>query len=197
MRIVTISREFGSGGRELGKRLADVLHYDYYDKEIIQALAKQSGLDQAYIENTLSNGFPLTFGRSLSMSANYKTNLMVEEKKIIEEIAKKGRDFVIVGRNADVLLKNYHPFNVFVCASKEAKLQRCLDRAPQDEHLSQKELEQKMKQIDHSRKKYRQIVTGSEWGSKEAYHVIVNTSDWKIKELTVAVADMATRYFEQ
>ena len=59
MRIITISREFGSGGRELGKRLADVLGYDYYDKEIIMALSKQSNLDVQYIETTMN--VPLTF----------------------------------------------------------------------------------------------------------------------------------------
>ena len=49
MRIITISREFGSGGRELGKRIADILGFDYYDSEIITAVAKQSGLDPRYV----------------------------------------------------------------------------------------------------------------------------------------------------
>ncbi len=53
MKIITISREFGSGGRELGKRLADVLGFDYYDSEILSAVAKNSGFDANYIENTL------------------------------------------------------------------------------------------------------------------------------------------------
>ena len=49
MRIITISREFGSGGRELGKRLADALGFDYYDREIIESIAKEQGLDEGYV----------------------------------------------------------------------------------------------------------------------------------------------------
>ena len=55
MRIITISREFGSGGRELGKRLADHLGYDYYDSEIIAAVASKRGMDTGYVEKTLNN----------------------------------------------------------------------------------------------------------------------------------------------
>lgn len=68
MRIITISREFGSGGRELGKRLADWLGFDYYDREIITAIAQNQGLDEKYAENTLDNHgwqtIPVTFHRS-------------------------------------------------------------------------------------------------------------------------------------
>ena len=53
MRIITISREFGSGGRELGKRIADILGFDYYDSEIITAVAKQSGLDPRYVKHEI------------------------------------------------------------------------------------------------------------------------------------------------
>ena len=73
MNIITISREFGSGGRELGKRLADIKGYDYYDSEIIAAVAKKSGMDEAYIENTLSNhgwrNQAITFRGTLASSA--------------------------------------------------------------------------------------------------------------------------------
>lgn len=53
--IITISREFGSGGRELGKRLAETLGFDYYDKEIITAIANNKGLDENYVEKALNN----------------------------------------------------------------------------------------------------------------------------------------------
>lgn len=74
MNIITISREFGSGGRELGKRLADLTGYDYYDSEIIAAVAKNSGLAPDYVESTLSDhgwqNLSLTYRRTLS-SASY------------------------------------------------------------------------------------------------------------------------------
>ena len=70
MRIITISREFGSGGRELGKRLADELGFDYYDREIISSIAAKQGLDENYVENMLENSawqtVPLTFRHSFA-----------------------------------------------------------------------------------------------------------------------------------
>ena len=120
MRIITISREFGSGGRELGKRIADILGFDYYDSEIITAVAKQSGLDPRYVEHELGDHgwqqFPVTY-RSTIASAAYiqsgRIELLLEQRKVIEQIAQLGKDFVIVGRNADVILEEYDPFNIF------------------------------------------------------------------------------------
>lgn len=204
MNIITISREFGSGGRELGKRLADLLDYDYYDSEIISMVAKESGVDPSYVENTLNDhgwkNQTITFRGTLSSSAyvqSSRVHLLLQQKKVIEEIAALGKDCIIVGRNADVILRNYHPFNVFVCASTEAKVQRCRERAPEGENLTRKELIRRMKQIDKVRSDTREILSGSSWGQRDAYHLTVNTTDWNIKELVPAVADFAKRWFEK
>ena len=202
MRIITISREFGSGGRELGKRLADLTEYDYYDSEIISAVAKNSGMDARYVENALANhgwqNHTITFRGTLSSSAyiqSSKINLLLEQKKVIEQIAALGKDCIIVGRNADVILREYQPFNIFVCADTISKVKRCVERAPKGENLSEKELVRKMKQIDKNRSQTREIIGGSAWGQRDAYHLIVNTTDWEIKELVPAVADFAQRWF--
>lgn len=121
-KIITISREFGSGGRELGKRIAEFLDYDYYDREIITAIAKRQELDSEYVERTLENSYswrtiPLTFHRSFAtppVMQSAQTNLLVEQKQVIEYIAKSGKNCVIVGRNADILLKEELPFTMFV-----------------------------------------------------------------------------------
>lgn len=202
MRIITISREFGSGGRELGKRLADHLGFDYYDSEIISKLSDKSGMDKAYIENALNNhgweDIPITF-RSTLGSAGYiqasKVSLLVQQKQVIEEIAALGKDCVIVGRNADVLLGKYEPFSIFVCAGQEAKIRRCVERAPEGENLTEKELVRKMKQIDKVRSQTREIIGGPAWGRRDAYHLTVNTTGWDIKELIPAVAQFAQCYF--
>lgn len=202
MNIITISREFGSGGRELGKRLAEHLGWAYYDSEIIARVAKESGMDAEYLENTLSNQewvqTHLTYRNTLS-SVGYvqsaKVELLLKQKEVIEGIAARGRNCVIVGRNADVLLRKQEPFNVFVCASQEAKLQRCRQRAPEGENLTDKELLRKMKQIDKVRSQTREILTGSDWGQRDQYHLSVNTTNWNIKELVPAVADFALRWF--
>ena len=204
MRIITISREFGSGGRELGKRLADLLGYDYYDSEIISAIAENSGLDANYVETTLDNhgwqDFPVTFGGTIHSVAYVQASriqLLVEQKKIIERIAALGKDCVIIGRNADEILKAYHPFNIFVCADKEAKIARCMARAREDEHLTEKDLVRKMKEIDKSRARTRDFLSDSPWGHRESYHLTVNTTGWDMKALSAAVMDYVNRWFAQ
>lgn len=198
MNIITISREFGSGGRELGKRLADIKGYDYYDSEIIAAAAKKSCMDEAYIENTLSNhgwrNQAIAFRGTLASSAyveSSKVQLLLEQKEVITGIAQMGKDCVIVGRNVDVILREYEPLNIFVCASAEAKLKRCTERASAGENLSEKELLRRMKRTDSVRRQTRELMTGSQWGQRDAYQLIVNTTQWEIKQLAQAVAYLA------
>lgn len=194
MRIITISREFGSGGRELGKRLAGLLGYDYYDREIITAIAKQNGLDEGYVEMTLEKRnwqtMPLTFGRSFSGvngMQQMQTKLLVTQKRVIEGIAKTGKDCVIVGRNADVLLADKDPFRIFVCAGMEAKIQRCMERTSEGEDISRKWAEQNIRRIDKARARTREILGGDKWGNGSAYHLIINTEGWDMEGLASAV----------
>lgn len=202
MRIITISREFGSGGRELGKRLADIMGFDYYDSEIITAVAKSCGLDAEYVEKMLSEhgwrSFPITYRGTLGSVSYVQSSgvtLLLEQRKVIEEIAALGKDCVIVGRNADVILSSYKPLNIFVCAETDAKVKRCMERKREDEIITEKELVRKMRQIDKMRAQTRAIISGSEWGRRDAYHFTVNTTDWDIKELASAVAELADSWF--
>lgn len=202
MKIITISREFGSGGRELGKRLADIMGFDYYDSEIIAAVAKVSGLDVRFVENKLANhgwlAFPVTFRGTLG-SAQYvhasDVELLLKQKEVIEGIAGLGKDCVIVGRNADVILRDCNPFHIFVCAETEAKVKRCMERRAEHEKLTEKDLIRQMRQIDKMRSQTRAILSGSAWGQRDAYHLTVNTTGWNIKELAPAVAEFAGCWF--
>lgn len=120
---------------------------------------------------------------------------MLKQKKVLEDIATLGKDCVIVGRNADVILKAYQPFHIFVCANTAAKVRRCIERAPEGENLSEKELIRKMKQIDKIRAQTREIMSGSSWGQRDAYHLTINTSDWNIKDIVPAVGELANSWF--
>ena len=204
MKIITISREFGSGGRELGKRLADTLGFAYYDREIISAIAEKYGLDEAYVENALDQpvvqSIPLNFRRTFSLpnvQARVQVNLLLEQKRVLDEIAKAGKDCIIVGRNANVILYKYHPLNLFVCADMESKLRRCEQRAPQGEHLSRRQMERKIREVDKNRARSREFVSGTKWGDPKEYHLVINTTGWEIKNLTPVIAEFARCWFEK
>lgn len=203
MKIITISREFGSGGREVGKRLADALGFQYYDREIITAVAQKSSFDEEYVEKTLERGIPRTFsisfGRTFSFpdvaQQNY-TKLLVAQQQFIEDIAKKGEDFVIVGRAADVILKDYNPLNLFVYAEMDSKIKRCKGRAEKGEKMSEREYARKIKQVDLGRAVNRQLLADGGWGDKESYHLCINTTDADIKKLIDPIAAFARAWFE-
>ncbi|MBO5775923.1 MAG: cytidylate kinase-like family protein [Clostridia bacterium] len=189
MKLITISREFGSGGREFGKRLADFLGYDYYDREIITSIAENKGYSAEYVENSLEsrNNLILNYGTSfVSTQVDVRTELLIEEKRVLDTIAKRGRNAVIVGRNADVILEEYNPFTIFVCADREAKIERCMSR--EKGSLTRREIIANIRKIDKSRARTRALMTGAEWGDVHSYNLTINTTDKDIKELAKAVA---------
>lgn len=197
MSIITISREFGSGGREVGKRLADAMGYAYYDREIVTAIAQKTQMDEGYVasalEGGLFRGMPIHFGRTFSYSTTLMTNtanLFVEQHKIIRELAAKG-NCIIVGRAADAILEEYHPFNLFVYADLEAKVRRCQQRATEGEKLTERELIRRIKKIDAERARYHEMFSDTRWGRKESYHLCVNTTGVEIKALVPVIAQYA------
>ena len=194
MGIITISREFGSGGRELGKRLADALGYAYYDREIVTAIAEKNKLDEGYVSYALEGGmfrnFPVHFGRTFSYSPALmagESRLFADQNRLLRELATDG-NCVIVGRAADVILREFRPFNLFVYADMPSKLQRCRERAPEDEHLSGREMEKKIRKIDFDRKRYHGMISDIPWGDRRGYHLCINTTDREIKSLIDPVA---------
>lgn len=204
MNIITIGREFGSGGRELGKKIAEMLGYKYYDKEIISTIAERHNLNENYVENGLISipvpTINLTFGHSF-VSPLYvdapKTELLLEQRRVIEEIASKGENFVIIGRNSDVILQKYAPFNVFVTADLEDKIQRCLSRAKDNgENFTTKEIKRKIIKIDKARKRARFLITEKDWGHKNSYHIIVNSTGWNLDLLASSICSIANNYFK-
>ncbi len=201
MRIITVSREFGSGGREIGKRLADELGFAYYDKEIVAEIAKRHELDENYVSTALdrsvAQSYPLHFGRTFSYSAGFASpsvKLFAEQTKIIREFAEAG-DCVIVGRAADVILSEYNPFNLFVYASMDSKVKRCLDRAENGENISEREAAKKIKQIDSERRKIHGMISDTAWGNRHGYHLCVNTTGLEIKDIVPGILQYINAWF--
>ena len=191
--VITLGREFGSGGRELGRRLADHLQIAYYDKEILTEIAKRTQLTEEYVHNVVEHHpyplLPITIGRSLypDMTFQIQQSVYVEQSNIIKEMA-AASDCVIVGRCADYILREIKPFRVFVYADMESRIKRCHERAPEGEHLSDKEMKQMIQKVDKGRMKYYEFYTGEKWGDKSSYDLCINTSNLVIKELVPHLA---------
>lgn len=199
-RIITISREFGSGGREIGKRLADELKIPYYDREIITEIAKETGMTQEYINKFSETGitnYPFQFAKSFTTYSGLQSGMiqiLISQQKVLKEIAKKG-DCIIVGRGADVILKDYDPFNIFVYADMKSKIKRCKEKASQEEDFTDKEYKNKILKVDKNRRKYHDVISNAEWENKENYDLCINTSNIEIKKVIVPLSNYIKEFF--
>lgn len=196
-KIITVGRQFGSGGRELGRRLAELLGIQYYDREVIAEIAKHTSLSEEFVSNVIERRptglYPITIGKSFAYVGEYsliqQQSVFKAQDQIIKELADKS-DCVIVGRCADYILREEKPFRIFVYASLESRIQRCISRAGSNEKYSEKEIKKQIKEIDKNRSKYYEFYTGNEWGDKENYDLCINTTNANIKETVVGVARM-------
>lgn len=194
-KILTIGREFGSGGRELGRRLSEELGIAYYDQEIIREIARRTSLSEQYVqaiaERKPTFSYPIHIGHSFYPSVNQPfeqtMGIYEEQTRIIRELAAKS-DCVIVGRCADYILRERHPFRLFVYADMESKIKRCREKGPEEERLSDKELKQKILGIDRRQAKYYGLYTGHAWGDKLNFDLCINTTRTVIKDIVPAIA---------
>ena len=194
-RVITIGREFGSGGREIGARLAGELGFAYYDKEIISAIADRSQLAEDYVnqvvENQIHSYYPITIAASFSASPEdsvYAVNrsIFAAQAEILSELAEKS-DCVIVGRCADHILASHKPFRVYVYADMAHKIARCRERGD-SEGLSDKELEKRIRSIDKARAQYYRFYTGESHDDRMTYDLGINTSQIAISDAVAAIA---------
>lgn len=186
--IITISREYGSGGREIGEKLAMELGIPFYDKAIIDKAAKETGFCAEFIEkeeqkvtssllfNLATNAYSLGnmvshYGQSLS------DQVFQAEAKIIKELASEG-SCVIVGRCADYILKNQFPcFNVFVCADFE---KRC-ERAIKIDDIAKENVQDVVRKKDKARIRHNQFYGSQDWGDARNYDITLNSGNLGIE----------------
>ena len=197
-RIITIGREFGSGGRELGKRLSELLGYAYYDKEIINEIARRTSLAESYVQQVIEhkekNFFPITVARTLhpvigTLPNDLVTTVYTEQANVIREMAEKS-DCIIIGRCADYILSEFQPLRLFVYSDMNAKIVRCRQKSEDGNGLSDRQLEKQIRQVDKSRARYYNYYTGQKWGDHENYDLCINTSSIAVKECAEMLAHM-------
>lgn len=180
-KIITVSRQFGSGGRSIAKEVAAALGYDYYDSELVEKVAEETGFDPSYIADAgeyapgrsilsyaLGSATPHGTGNHISTS-DY---LWATQSRIITELAEKG-NCVIVGRCADFILRDRDDcLNVFIHANDAYKAKRIVELYGVRDKSPQKRLEEK----DTKRAVNYKYFTGREWGNIKNYHISLDSS---------------------
>ncbi len=189
--IITISRTFASGGREVAKRLSDRLEIAYYDKQLIHEITNNSGLDESFVEAFGEDGYRrnygFTYGRSfIGYQQSIGDMVFIEQMKTIRKIAEKhatsNTDFIIVGRGADDVLGKDNPFKVFIYSSNmDARIERCRKR--EEGIFTPKQLEKQIVHIDKQRQKTYEYFSSHKWGDKNGYHILIDTSVYSIKDV--------------
>lgn len=185
-KLITINRQFGSGGREIGKRLADELNIAYYDKELITKVVSETGLSADYItrfeETEASRYYPFTFGRTLTMSYDMpQSTVQTAQAKVIKYLSET-QDCVIVGRCANHILKN-NAFKVFIYSSDmESRIQRCYDKVPDDKTKTKEEMKKNILAVDKNRSRYYEYYTGEKWIDLENYNLCIDTAKVSVKQ---------------
>ncbi|MDO4467020.1 MAG: cytidylate kinase-like family protein [Bacillota bacterium] len=176
-KVITISREYGSGGHNIAKELAKKLGYTYYDKKLIEQVAENTLLPEEYIKEygeyeAKPNIFSNFFMSKTSKDGQLYDYLFREQKKVIEDIANKG-NCVIVGRSADFYLKDRDDtLNVFIFADKPF----CVGRTMMKENLTLEEARKRIDEMNEKRRLNYKRCTKQEWGAKENYDVLLNSS---------------------
>ena len=192
-RVITIAREFGSGGHLLGEMLSKELGIRLYDKEFIHLAAQESGMDEAYIRKN-EQSIPSFWLKSVyaqnkntvEQSMAPDDVLFVAESKIVQEAAAK-EDCVIVGRCADFVLDGQPGLiRVFCCAGLDAARQRCV----QEYGLPADKAESEIKRVNRKRMAHYEYYTGRKWGDPHHYDLVVNTSHVSIEEACRMIGEL-------
>jgi len=199
-KIITISRAFGSGGRTIGKEVAKRLGIPYYDKELVDKVAEESGFHADFIEEAgeyapVTSSFlfniavspnPLAMMGTMSMA----DQLFVCQTNVIRRLADEG-PCVIIGRCADYILRDREDcLHVFVHADMESRAERIVRLYGETKQTPQKRLTDK----DNKRKVYYRHYTNRTWGDAQNYHLSLNSGLIGVEKCVDIIVDVAKLY---
>ena len=194
-KLITISREFGSGGRLIGKRLAEKLDIPYYDKELLDRIAEESGFSKEMIveaEKKAKNSFLYSLASAMGTGESGPESLSLNERfflaqfDTIRRIADEG-SCVIVGRCADYVLRGMpEATNVFIYAEEADKIKR----AVQEYGVPEDSVKKLMKDTDKARANYYSYHTGRKWGDHVNYNLSIDSGYIEIED----IVDLIIKY---
>ena len=182
--IITIGREFGSGGREFARLLSERLGIPAHDRSVIAEIAQRTSFAEEYVrgivERTpqrpvlpfLPGGQGVFFDGHAEMPAESVYRAQREAVLFLADHA----PCIIVGRCADYILRSRAPLRVFLYADLESRVRRCLERQPEGENRTEREMRQLIQRMDRERARYYDFYTGATWGDRANYDLCLNTS---------------------
>ena len=198
-RVITISREFGSGGRTIGKMIAEKLGYKFYDAEIIDRVIEKSGLSREIVEKydeyaTHKSSFLYSIAiNSANASADsyhgnsFASQVHIAQIKVINEIADEG-NCVIIGRGADYILRDRDDvLNVFIYADMKFKCDRVLSLYGETD----KKIEDRIKDKDTKRRVFYRSFAMREWGVYQNYHMMLDSGTVGLDRCADMICDVA------
>lgn len=189
-RIITISRQFGSGGRTIGKEVAKQLGIPCYDAELIEKIAQESGLAKEFIrergEYAASSGWLSRAFTDRDMNGHsMQDDIWIIQQKIIVELAEQG-PCVIVGRCADYILKNRADcLRVFIHADMQSRAKRIVEQYGERDDSPEKRLRDK----DKRRAAYYQFYTDMKWGVATNYHISLDSGALGLERCAKIIAE--------
>ena len=202
--VITIGRQFGSGGRELGKMLAEELGITYYDKELLCEAAKQAGISEELIEKS-DERFPSFLNSMIAFNPGYNPmalytgsssissdNIYKAQSDVIRSIAEKN-SCVIVGRSADYVLRE-HPrcLKIFVHASMDARIERIMRRG---DCKTKDEARARAEKTNKLRAHYYNFYTDKTWGDSASYDMSIDSSKLPMKDIVALISEYVRRRF--
>jgi cytidylate kinase len=198
--ILTIGRQFASGGREIGKKLAKALNIAYYDKELMTLAAKESGLCEDCFEKAderASSGLSYAFSMGYSYMGLFtpyadvlsNDRLFLYQSEAIRKLAEES-SCVIVGRCADYILRdNPNCLSLFIHNTKENRIQRIIET----QNLTVEQAKELMTKTDKSRASYYNYYTNKEWGVASSYNISIDVSVLGIDESVEFIKNFVER----
>ncbi len=177
-KVITISREFGSGGREIGFRLSEKLGIPFYDKEIISLASEDSNIaEEAFHahdevigrQERIDHEYVSVNPFSTLYEAPVSDQVFMVQSQMIRKLEQEG-PCVIIGRCSDIIVEE--GFHVFICAGMKKRVERMLSL---ESGTDAKKMEARIREIDRKRRDYYQYYSGNEWGSPKNYHLSLNS----------------------
>jgi cytidylate kinase len=204
--IITIARQYGSGGREIGERVAEILDIPMYDKELIKDAAAKGSLNEEVLKTTDESAansllYTLAMGSNVlgaTMQFGYKMplndKLFILQSEVIREYAEAG-SCVIIGRCADYVLRDEeNVLKIFIYSDIETREKRIRERYPD---IKSSQVLDVINKTDKRRASYYNFYTGNKWGKYDNYDLAINAATFGVEKTAEIIADFARNLIKE